>query len=117
MTSMKTELAALPNELGALRARTAVGLEPDTQLIVKCQSAEKKRDELRSLLVESEKQMATAQREVIATTINISPIRDDDEFMLKTEDALLLKQCEEELLADMKDTTAQGTRRDEETDC
>ena len=57
---------------------------------MQCQSAEKERDELRNLLVESEKQLATAQREVIAMTIKHSPIRDDVKFMLKTEHALLL---------------------------
>ena len=34
-------------------------------------------------------------------TISTSPMRDDDKFVLKTERALLLKDREEELLAEM----------------
>ena len=103
MKSTKTELTALYNAVGTLRVRTAVHSEPNAKLIVKCESMEKERDALRNLLVESEKQPATAQRAVIAMTIKSSAARDDDRLMSKTERAVLLKRREEELLADMKE--------------
>ena len=60
VTSMRTELTAVSSELGLLRAKSTGRSEPDTKLLVRCQSAvEKDRDDLRNLLVESEKQLAT----------------------------------------------------------
>ena len=60
VTSMRTELTAVSSELGLLRAKSTGRSEPDTKLLVRCQSAvEKERDDLRNLLVESEKQLAT----------------------------------------------------------
>ena len=102
VTSMKMQLTALFNEVDTLRARTASRSGPDAKLILKCQYMEKERDELRNLLVESDEQMATAQREVIAMTIRSCPTRNDEMLMLKAERTALLKQREEELLADMK---------------
>ena len=64
--------------------------------------------ELRNLLVESEKQLATAQREIIALSIKHCPPREDDRLMLKTEHASLFQKREDELLADVKMQLCKG---------
>ena len=95
MTSVKTELAALSSELGIPQAKTTGRPERDPGLLAKCQSVEKERYELRTLLREAEKQLTTAQRDMIALSIKSSPTREGERFMLKSEHAALLKRREE----------------------
>ena len=101
MTSMKTELTALTAEVGALRARAMVRAETDATLFVECQSVERERDELRSKLVEVEKQLAAAQQGAISLTTRCGAAPEDAKVMLETEHAVLLKRRKDELLADM----------------
>ena len=93
MASMKTELTALTAEVGALRARAMVRAETDATLFVECQSVERERDELRSKLVEVEKQLAAAQQGAISLTTRCGAAPE--------EHAVLLKRRKDELLADM----------------
>ena len=67
---------------------------------------EKDRNDLQTLLAESEKQLESVRRSIIALEIRGSAL-ESDKFSLKLDRAMLLKRREEELLADMK---AHGSR-------
>ena len=54
------------------------------------------------MLVQVEKQLATAQREVIALAIKCSATREDEKVRLKQERAVLFHRREDELLLDMQ---------------
>ena len=54
------------------------------------------------MLVQVEKQLATAQREVIALAIKCSATREDEKVRLKQERAVLFERREDELLLDMQ---------------
>ena len=77
---------------------------------------EKKRDELQTLLVESEKQLESVRRQIIALEMRGSALESDTLF-LQSDHAMLLKKREEELLSDMKAQLVKRSRGDEETGC
>ena len=80
--SLRAEMAVLSQELLALRANSAVLSDSDVVLVTKCQMAEKERDELRTLLAESEKQLDSARRQIVALAIRGSAL-ENELFILK----------------------------------
>ena len=85
---MKTDSMTPSQEVMALRYHTAVGPNADEVLVAKCLKLEKYCDEIRSLLIESDKQLASARREAMDMAISIkNSARDDNIFILKSKHA------------------------------
>ena len=74
----------MTKEMVELRASASVRSEPDLMTMMKCQTLEKERDELRAMLKKSEDQLETVRREVDALTIKAFTM-DPERFMLKSD--------------------------------
>ena len=98
---MTTEISTTTRELVELRASAPVRPEPDPFVMLKRETLEKERGELRVMLKKSEDQLDTVRREVVTLTLTASSM-DPEKYMLKSDLSELLKKREAELLADMK---------------
>ena len=105
--SLRTDMAVLSQELLALRANSAVRPNADVIFVTKCHKAAKERDEVRTLLAESEKQLGLVRRQIMALKIRGSAL-ETGKFILKSDHAMIFKKRQEELLADMNTELIKG---------
>ena len=78
----------MTKEMVELRASASVRSEPDLMTMMKCQTLEKERDELRAMLKKD-----TVRREVVTLTMKASTM-DPERYMLKSDHSELLKKRE-----------------------
>ena len=83
----------MTKEMVELRASASVRSEPDLMTMMKCQTLEKERDELRAMLKKSEDQLDQFRREVVTLTMQASTM-DPERYMLKSDHSELLKKRE-----------------------
>ena len=83
----------MTKEMVELRASASVRSEPDLMTMMKCQTLEKERDELRAMLKKSEDQLDQFRREVVTLTMKASTM-DPERYMLKYDHSELLKKRE-----------------------
>ena len=85
-------------------------------LVAKCRKAEKECDDTRTMYKDLKRQLESVRRQLLALEAR-SQTFESDNFILHSDHAAMLKQREEELLADMQAQLVRGHAEMKKTDC